>query len=351
MRVAWQGGWVEVRLVDPYDEDALAECAAVLEVSDKEMWPDLHGYSAVDLRAFVRFEGKGRRWELLAAGAPGGSVVGVALMEFPKLENPHATEIVLAVHPEHRRRGIGTAIVEKMVERARADGRRALNTIVDVPLGLAAEHASGPFARRTGFEQTLTGNKRLLRLPFDPARREELRAVVANAPAAHEYRTLAFVAPWPDEFLDDHCALLRVMSTDEPAGDGERQAEHWDEERLRENDELDLAREATVLAAVAQHVPTGRLVALTELSVSKDSPGESWQQITVVHPEHRGHRLGLAVKLANLDLLAERAPDVRIIQTGNAAVNKPMIAVNEMMGFEVFSEGAFWQKHLTAPGS
>jgi GNAT superfamily N-acetyltransferase len=270
-------------------------------------------------------------------------------MEFPKLENPHASEITLAVHPEHRRRGVGTAIVEKMAERASADGRRTLNTIVDVPLGLTAEHASGPFARSTGFEQTLTGHKRLLRLPLDPVRRDELRATVANAPDAHEYRTMAFVSPWPEEFLDDHCTLLRVMSTDEPAGDGEREAEHWDASRLRENDELDAAREATVLVAVAEHLPSGKLVATTELGVSSDAPGEAWQQITVVHPDHRGHRLGLAVKLANLDLLAERAPDVRVIQTGNAAVNKPMIAVNEMMGFEVFSDGAFWQKHLTTP--
>jgi GNAT superfamily N-acetyltransferase len=341
---------VEVRRIDPYDEDALAGCAAVLEASDTEMWPDLHGYSVVDLRAFARFEGTSRRWEVLAAAEPGGPVVGVALMEFPKLENPHSTEIILAVHPEHRRRGVGTAIVEKMVERATADGRRTLNTIVDVPVGLADEHASAPFARSTGFEQTLTGNKRLLRLPFDPVRRGELRATVANAPDAHEYRTMAFVAPWPEEFLDDHCTLLRVMSTDEPAGDGERETEHWDAARLRESDELDAARGATVLAAVAEHLPSGKLVATTELAVSKDSPGEAWQQITVVHPDHRGHRLGLAVKLANLDLLAERAPDVRVLQTGNASVNKPMIAVNEMMGFEVFSEGAFWQRHLTAPG-
>jgi GNAT superfamily N-acetyltransferase len=340
---------VEAKLIDPGDESGLAACAAVLEASDKDMWPDLSGFSVVDLRAFARFKGNSRRWELLAAGEPGGPVLGVALMEFPKLENPHATEISLAVHPQHRRRGVGTALVEKMAERAAADGRRTLNTIVDVPMGLAAEHASGPFARNNGFVQTLTGNKRLLRLPFDPVRRDELYAIVGNAPGAHEYRTIAFVAPWPEEFLDDHCTLLRVMSTDEPAGDGARQAEHWDAARLHENDELDAAREATVLAAAAQHVPSGKLVATTELSVSRDSPGEAWQQITVVHPDHRGHRLGLAVKLANLDLLAERAPDVRILQTGNASVNKPMIAVNEMMGFEVFSEGAFWQKHLTAP--
>jgi GNAT superfamily N-acetyltransferase len=342
---------VEVRLVDPYDEDGLAECAAVLEASDKELWPDLNGYSVVDLRAFARFTGQSRRWELLAAREAEGPVLGVALMEFPKLENPHSTEIIVAVHPKHRRQGVGTAIVNKMAERGMADGRRTLNTIVDVPVALPAEHASGPFARSTGFEQTLTGNMRLLRLPFDAARRDGLRAIVANAPGADDYRTMAFVTPWPEEFLDDFCTLLRVMSTDEPAGDGERQAEDWDEARLRENEELDLAREATVLAAAARHVPSGRLVALTELSLSKHSPGQAWQQITVVHPDHRGHRLGLAVKLANLDLLAERAPDVRLVVTGNAAVNKPMIAVNEMMGFEVFTEGAFWQKHLDVPSS
>ena len=62
--------------------------------------------------------------------------------------------------------------------------------------------------------------------------------------------------------------------------------------------------------------------------------------VTVVHPEHRGHRLGLAVKLANLEALAgSRARDVRLIVTGNAAVNAPMIAVNDMMGFEVAGDG------------
>jgi GNAT superfamily N-acetyltransferase len=139
------------------------------------------------------------------------------------------------------------------------------------------------------------------------------------------------------------------MSTDEPAGDGERQAEQWDEERLRENDELLAARGVRKLAAVAQHVLSGQFVAMTELLIADDTPAQAWQMITVVHPDHRGHRLGLAVKLANLDFLAELAPAVRIVQTGNASVNEPMIAVNDMMGFEVVSEGAFWQKHLHTP--
>ncbi|HEY6471263.1 MAG TPA: GNAT family N-acetyltransferase [Acidimicrobiales bacterium] len=337
---------MEVRTVDPADEDALAEFAAVFVASDAQQWPGLSGFTLPDFRAFARFKGRSRRWELLAARDGTGPVLGVGLMEFPLLENPHSTEIMLAVHPDHRRRGAGAALVEKMAERALADGRRSLNTIVDIPLSMATDHPSRPFARKMGFDATLSGNLRQLRVPMEKSLRDDLREVVASAPDAANYRTLAFEAPWPAEFLDDECNLLRVMSTDEPAGDGERQAETWDEERLRENAELLSARGAYKLAAVAQHLASGRLVAMTELLLADDTPAQSWQMITVVHPDHRGHRLGLAVKLANLDFLAERAPDVRLVQTGNASVNAPMIAVNELMGFEVVSEGAFWQKHL-----
>lgn len=337
---------MEARLIDPDDEAALSEFAAVLVASDKEMWPDLSGYTLPDVRAFARFRGKSRRWELLAAGERGGPLLGVALMEFPMLENPHSSEITLAVHPEHRRRGVGTALVEKMGERAQADNRRTLNTIVDVPLERAGDDSARSFALAMGFESTLTGNLRHLQVPLDREQLDHLHQVVAGARAATDYRIHTFVEPWPEVYLDDVCTLLGVMSTDEPAGDGERQAEQWDEDRIRENEELLEARGSRRLAAVAEHIPSGHLVALTELLVAEDTPDQAWQMLTVVHPDHRGHRLGLAIKLANVELLELVAPGVRIVQTGNAAVNAPMIGVNEMMGFEVASDGAFWQKHL-----
>ena len=62
--------------------------------------------------------------------------------------------------------------------------------------------------------------------------------------------------------------------------------------------------------------------------------------------EHRGHRLGLAVKLANVDALGAIFPSVRLIETANAQENAPMIAVNEMMGFEVAADTTLWEKTL-----
>ena len=203
-----------------------------------------------------------------------------------------------------------------------------------------------PSPRRAGFVATLPGNQRVLTVPMPAARVEELRAVVDRAPDAAAYRCVTFTTPWPEEFLPDHCELLRRMSTDEPAGDGDKEEEVWDGQRIREYDQLLDERGVRKLAAVARHVDSGHLVAFSELLLSPDAPTEAWQLATLVHPEHRGHRLGLAVKLANVEALRDVAPTVRGILTGNAAVNGPMIAVNDLMGFEVVGAGWFWQKDL-----
>jgi GNAT superfamily N-acetyltransferase len=338
---------VEVRLVDPRDEKELAEWTAVLRASDEDLWPDLTGFTLPDVRAFARHRSRSKRFDLLAAReSGGGSILGVAMMELPLRDNTRSAEVTVAVHPARRRRGVGTALVEAMTEHGRADGRLVLNSIVDVPLDRVADGASFSFARTTGFTPMLAGNIRHLAVPMDAARMEALRAEVARARGADEYRVLTFEAPWPAEFLHDQCALFQCMSTDEPHGDDGHEEEVWDAERVAENDGLRAARGGRYLTAVAQHGPSGRLVACSELCIGAESPGQAFQMLTVVEPAHRGHRLGLAIKLANVDFLAERAPDVRLIVTGNASVNAPMIAVNEMMGFEVASEGNFWQKEL-----
>jgi GNAT superfamily N-acetyltransferase len=340
---------MDVQRVDPSDEDELAEWAAVLQASDEDLWPELTGFTLPDIRAFAQHRGRSRRFDLLAAREPGGPLLGVGMMELPLRDNVRSAEVTVAVHPDHRRRGVGTAIVAGMAEHGRSEGRAVLNAIVDVPLEGARDHPSLSFAPRVGFEAMLAGNTRHLRVPMDAARADQLRAEVATVQGTGDYRVLTFEAPWPAQYLEDQCALFLCMSTDEPHGDGGHEEEVWDIERVQENDALRVARGARFLVAVAQHVASGRLVGCSELTLAADSPRQAWQMLTVVHPEHRGHRLGLAIKLANLDVLSEEAPAVRVVVTGNAAVNAPMIAVNDLMGFEVAGEGHFWQKLLDAP--
>ena len=73
---------------------------------------------------------------------------------------------------------------------------------------------------------------------------------------------------------------------------------------------------------------------MTQLGVSPDDPRWGHQGLTAVTRQHRGHRLGLLVKTAMLEWLAEAEPAVERIDTGNAADNEHMIAVNDALGFE-----------------
>ena len=75
------------------------------------------------------------------------------------------------------------------------------------------------------------------------------------------------------------------------------------------------------------------MVAYSDLATTVHEPGKAYQWGTLVRQDARGHRLGLAVKVANLRLLQRERPDVRELITYNAEVNSHMIGVNERLGF------------------
>jgi RimJ/RimL family protein N-acetyltransferase len=88
---------------------------------------------------------------------------------------------------------------------------------------------------------------------------------------------------------------------------------------------------------------TGELVALTDLEVDPQAPDWGFQGLTVVARAHRGHRLGLRVKVAMLELLADHEPGLERIVTGNADVNEHMIAINTELGYQVLDHWLSWE--------
>jgi hypothetical protein len=69
---------MEVHRIQPKDEAALAEFAAVWEAADRADFPDLGSFGLNDFRAFAAHEGTEKRFHLLAAGLPGGSTASAA---------------------------------------------------------------------------------------------------------------------------------------------------------------------------------------------------------------------------------------------------------------------------------
>jgi hypothetical protein len=66
-------------------------------------------------------------------------------------------------------------------------------------------------------------------------------------------------------------------------------------------------------SVAARHDASGELAALTEMAVDPADPGWGHQLITGVISKHRGHRLGLLVKTAMLELLRATEPQLERI--------------------------------------
>ena len=75
-------------------------------------------------------------------------------------------------------------------------------------------------------------------------------------------------------------------------------------------------------------------------------PGTAIQTDTLVLREHRGHALGLAMKVANLGALQREKPGLRFVRTWNADTNTHMIAINRQLGFRIVGWSREWAKDL-----
>jgi hypothetical protein len=96
--------------------------------------------------------------------------------------------------------------------------------------------------------------------------------------------------------------------------------------------------------AVARHRSSGELAAYSVLQYSALKPWLAQQDDTLVAKPHRGHRLGMLVKVLNLRRMMEAHPSVGRILTFNAAENDHMLAINIALGFRPAGYDGEWQR-------
>lgn len=181
-------------------------------------------------------------------------MVGALRVLLPLRDNTEMAVVDLAVRPESRRRGVGTALHDEALRLTSSYGRTRLITEVDEPGDASPGRA---FALRHGWTCDLLETRRDLLLPVDEQR---LSAVEADARAHSGGYSLVTWRDWTlDALVEDRALLERRMTTDAPHGDLPVEEEHWDAERVREYEQLHVVRGRTVLSAGA--VRDGRLVA------------------------------------------------------------------------------------------
>ncbi|MFJ6754487.1 MULTISPECIES: GNAT family N-acetyltransferase [unclassified Streptomyces] len=252
-----------------------------------------------------------------------------ALVLFSDEANRHTAFVdVLAVPPQARRQGVGTALWERVREELVADGRTSVEAMVDL---------GGPgqaFAESLGFVNVLPMAWYEQELPDRPA----------PVPATPGYEILTWHGLVPDVWAPAAAAAHGAME-DAPSGDMDIQLEPWTAPRLHSVQQLILDRggELTTVAAVT---PEGEVGAYTELVLPDPAGTRAFQYDTVVTPRHRGHGLGRAVKLHMAAQAAERYPALRRIATTVADENTPMRTVNESLGYRRERGTAYFQLKL-----
>jgi GNAT superfamily N-acetyltransferase/RimJ/RimL family protein N-acetyltransferase len=266
-----------------------------------------------------------------------GAAVGCYRLRLSEHDNRDVAFCSPMVTPDRRRSGAGSALVAHCADRARAAGRYRLQ-------GFAPDGSAGEaFARAKGATGGIDAVMRTMDIDASlPARLAELRTAAQSQ--ADGYELLSWQAPTPEEHLGQLVELERLIA-DAPR-DEDMEPMAIDADRIRGMEGAMLALGVHNYTVVARHSASGELVALSEIAVDPETPDWGFQQLTSVRREHRGHRLGLLVKIAMLDLLAEREPGLQHIFTGNAGANEHMIAINELLGYHIAATMRSWELSL-----
>ena len=281
---------------------------------------------------------------LFVARNSSGDVAGAAEVGMPQKDNRRVANVEISVRPGFRGRGTGRALLERAEEFASANDRTVL---LSSTYGRQAtlESRDARFAEDAGYTHARSEVRRELRLPLEPDRIEALELTTAGT--SSDYELVSWWRHCPEELVESRARLATTLTADEPHGDLDVETEHFDAERVRrwEQDLENVGRELACSGAVSR--ATGELAAVTEIGLPRPGEDLGMQFATVVAREHRGHRLGILVKLANLKLITGHAHMPKRICTWNAESNEHMIRVNEEIGFEVAGMAFNWQK--TAP--
>lgn len=286
----------------------------------------------------------------------GGRVAGRISVDLP-LENDSVTaNVEVLILPEFRGRGVGSAAAETALQAAAAAGRTSISTeTVHEPGGVFPSLASptgfgsipadarARFAMKHGFTLGQVNRASALDLTTTP---ERIDAAYARALThAAGYDVLQWTGDTPPEHLAGLAVLMSRMSTDAPHGEVEVTAEVWDADRVRAGDARIREGGLMRLMTVARHRDSGVLAAYNVLLRPRREGAATLQADTLVRADHRGKRLGMVVKCAGLRTWRDLAPDSPHVLTWNAEENRPMLDINESLGFVARRHLGAW--HLT----
>jgi GNAT superfamily N-acetyltransferase len=303
--------------------------------------------------------------QVILVAKVGSQIVGAVDIALPLTENLDMAEFTLDILPEFQRQGVGRQLLLAAEHLARSEGRTLI--LVDTNHPGASLHefekaqlepGSGQgfvplasreveFARRTGYTLQHIEQFSSCALPLDSKLVADLQAE-ADATNNGRYRLRHWTDTCPDEWLEAVAALENQAGADvDPSLETPVEQDMvFDGGILRRTEEVTMAQGRRTVVTAVEHLATGALVGLTTISVLAHRPDVVFQDDTLVLQEHRGNKLGLLIKVSNMERLSEQFPDARVIYTWNAPENRYLLTVNKQLGFTTAGVTGIWEKEL-----
>ncbi|MFZ5847343.1 MAG: GNAT family N-acetyltransferase [Actinomycetota bacterium] len=336
---------MDIRPLDPLDDTALRAWHATYLASTTHDRPHATPWMLEEVRADLTSDRPGEKAHAFS-GVVDGRVAAAGMVELPLKDNLTKAWLQVDTLPELRRRGYGAAMLEHLTEFAREHERAVLLAEAAYPFDAPADggdHPHAVFLRQHGFTFGLGDVQRVLDLPADTA---VLRGLAKDAEPFHTgYGIRQFRGAVPEDIVEAFGELIGQLVVEAPMGEIDLEPEVLDVQRIRA-DEVMFAQSGRMKYTTVAVAPDGVLAGYTELVVPAHDPGRVYQWGTLVRRDHRGHRLGQALKARNLLWLQDERPDLRLLTTYNAEVNSHMIGVNDKMGFRPVERLGEFQKHL-----
>ena len=242
--------------------------------------------------------------------------------------NEDRCRIHMTVLDKYRKKGIGRKLFKMAYDHALEHNKTKLT-------GNLLNEASRNIIRRIGGNEALS--IRVSHLNMTDVDWKLMEQWVHEGPQRSPTANLEFHLSIPDSIIEHYSDVYTEVLNQAPRDELTSGDEVFTPEKFRKYEEQTKKIGGTWLAAIAKE-QDGEIMGLTDIGYNPSTPTMVFQYLTGVQEEFRGRGLGKWLKGAMLLKIRNEYPNVEVISTGNATSNKPMLAINERMGFRLIRE-------------